>query len=74
MSDSSVMSIPTLRAKEIVIGCRPMPSLEFQFILVSARILFGALADVSRAHKIRSEVVQVYVDQGTRPTKARIHW
>ena len=36
--ESSVMSIPTLRAKEMVMGCRPMPSLEFQFILVKARI------------------------------------
>ncbi len=30
--------MPTLRANDIVIGWRPMPSLEFQFIFVSSRI------------------------------------
>ena len=33
LSESSVIRMPTLRANEIVIGYRPIPSVEFQFIL-----------------------------------------
>jgi hypothetical protein len=41
LSESSVISVPTFRANEIVIGYRPIPSVEFQFILVNARSSFA---------------------------------
>jgi hypothetical protein len=49
--------MPTLRANDIVIGWRPIPSLEFQFILLSEN-LSGALSYLfseGTTHEIHSE-------------------